>query len=127
MNKLFLLPGAAAVLSALAVAAPAHAQAGGTLIIYGNDKCPANTICVRAPESDRYRIPQTLRSGPLAPSQQPWSTRARSVTSAGAAGTGSCSASGAGGWTGCWSKMMRDSKQEKAQNAAAVADSPVPK
>jgi hypothetical protein len=120
------LPALAGLAAAVSVAAPAAAQ--NTLIIYGNDRCPEGQICVRAAESERYRIPQGLRSGPLAPKDQPWAKRASSVANAGAAsGTGSCTATGAGGWTGCWSRMMREGQAESAQQSATQANSPEPR
>jgi len=126
MIKHLLLPAAA--LLAGCIAAPVLAQQNDkALIIYGNDKCPEGTICIRAKESDRYRIPQSLRSGPLAPQDQPWAQRAASIANVGAAGTGSCSNSGAGGWTGCWNQQMKAARAEKKQNAQAEAESPLPK
>lgn len=124
-----LLPAAVALAGTLAFTAPVQAQSGGTLIIYGNDKCPANTICVRAPESERYRIPESLRTGPLSATQESWSARGKSVEQTGASvvGNGSCSSNGPGGWTGCWSKMMKDSKAANNQARAAEAASPLPK
>src|SRR4051812_13207690 len=99
MIKQMLLPGAA-ILAGL-IAGPAFAQQNDrALVVYGTDRCPEGYVCVRAPESERYRIPQSLRSGPLAPQDQPWSQRAASVDSVGAAGPGSCTNTGAGGWTG---------------------------
>ena len=128
MFKHFLLPGCLGLFAGMA--APASAQTGDrALIIYGNDPCPANTICVRAPESDRYRIPKTLRNeSTLPPTEQPWSRRQSSVSRAGAAtGTGSCSNVGGGGWTGCWNKMMKEARDEKKAEAAADGQSAVPK
>jgi hypothetical protein len=126
MVKHFLL--AAAVFCAGLAAAPALAQQNDkALIIYGNDACPEGTVCVRAPESERYRIPESLRSGPLAPKDQPWAQRAASNANVGAAGAGSCSSTGAGGWTGCWKQQMQAARAEKKQDAAAVAESPLPK
>jgi len=126
MIKHFML--AAAAFLASAAAGPAFAQQNDrALVVYGNDKCPEGTICIRAPESERYRIPQSLRSGLLAPKDQPWSQRAESMAEVGAAGTGSCTNSGAGGWTGCWQKQMRAAHAEKKQKAAAEAESPLPK
>lgn len=119
-----------AALGAAAAAGPAPAQQNDRqLIIYGNDRCPAGTICVRAPESERYRIPQTMRQEePLAPADQPWAARASSVSRAGAAsGTGSCSNSGAGGFTGCWNQMMKEARDERRGRNAAAADSAVPR
>src|ERR1700712_5023497 len=98
MIKQMLLAGAA-ILVGLA-AAPASAQQNDkALVVYGSDPCPEGTICVRAPESERYRIPQSLRSGPLAPQDQPWSQRAASMNDVSQSGTGSCTNTGAGGWT----------------------------
>lgn len=119
---------AAAALLAGSVAAPAFAQQNDkALIIYGNDPCPEGTVCIRAPESDRYRIPQSLRSGPLAPQDQPWSQRAASISNVGNGGTGSCTNTGAGGWTGCWNQQMKAARAEKKQDAQAEAESPLPK
>jgi hypothetical protein len=125
----FLLSLAFALGLSLAVATPASAQAGGSaLIIYGNDRCPPNTVCVRAPESERFRIPQSLRTAPLAPQDQPWAARAKSVANAGAAtGTGSCTATGAGGFTGCWRQQMEAGRAEKGQTSDARAQSPEPR
>ena len=126
MIKHLLLPAAA--LLGFGLAAPAFAQQNDkALVIYGNDKCPEGTICIRAPEGDRYRIPQSLRSGPLAPQDQPWAQRAASIATVGNGGTGSCTNVGAGGWTGCWQKQMRAARAEKKQKAAAEAESPLPK
>ena len=126
MIKHILLP-AAAILAGLG-AAPAFAQQNDkALIIYGNDICPAGTVCIRASESERYRIPQSLRSGPLAPQDQPWSQRAASMNDVSQSGTGSCSSTGAGGWTGCWKQQMQAARTEKKQAAAAEAESPLPK
>ena len=126
MIKHLLLPAAA--LLGLGLAAPAFAQQNDkALVIYGNDKCPEGTICIRAPEGDRYRIPQSLRSGPLAPQDQPWAQRAASIATVGNGGTGSCTNVGGGGWTGCWNQQMKAARAEKKQNAQAEAESPLPK
>ena len=130
MIKHLLLPAIAGLVTAFGAMAPAQAQIGNdrSLIIYGNDPCPANTICVRAPESDRYRIPKPLRQGTLAPTEQPWANRQSSVSRAGAAtGAGSCSATGGGGWTGCWNKMMKEARDDKKAQAATDAESAEPK
>ena len=126
MIKHFLLPAAALLAGGLAGTAFAQ-QNDKALVIYGNDKCPEGTICIRAKESDRYRIPQSLRSGPLAPQDQPCAQRAASIANVGASGTGSCTNSGAGGWTGCWNQQMKAARAEKKQNAQAEAESPLPK
>ncbi len=126
MTKTFLI----AALATVALAAPAAAQrTDRVLVLYGNDKCPTNSsgeeivVCSRVPESERYRIPKELRS-PLVitPENQSWAAKANDTLNAGAStGTGSCSAVGAGGWTGCWAQQMRDSKRQRANTAAQDA------
>ncbi len=117
MKKLML-----AVMIALpALPAPAFAQAitnDRVLVIFGKDVCPANTICVIAPENERYRIPKALRNtGPIAPQNQSWAQRAQQVDSVGRTGPGSCSPSGPGGWTGCWQQQMRAARADRANSA----------
>jgi hypothetical protein len=110
----------------LALPAPALAQGVSNervLVIFGADPCPRDTICVQAPESERYRIPKNLRnSGPISPQNQSWAARAARVDSVGRSGTGSCSTSGAGGWTGCYMEQMRAARAER--KAAAVENAP---
>lgn len=76
------------------------------LIVYGNDSCPESkndeiTVCARLKETERYRIPTTLRDDPNAINKQAWARRVQAYEYVGAAGTLSCSATGAGGFTGC--------------------------
>jgi hypothetical protein len=108
------------------LAAPLPAIAQGIqndriLTIFGADPCPKDTICVRAPESERYRIPKQFRNGEgVKPENQSWAARAQSTLDAGAkTGIGSCSANGPGGWTGCWQQQMRAARAERK---AAEAD-----
>ena len=111
-------------LALLPVALPtvAHAQLTNdrVLTIFGKDACPKDTICVRAPEGDRYRIPKQFRQPTqIAPENQSWAARAQDTLDAGAkTGTGSCSASGPGGWTGCWQQQMRAARAERKQAEA---------
>jgi hypothetical protein len=117
-NSLFIV---ALVMAPLGVASPALAQIENerVLTIFGDDKCPKNTICVVAKESERYRIPKQFRSdGIIKPENQSWAARAEGTLSAGAkTGIGSCSANGPGGWTGCWSQQMRAARAEAKANA----------
>ena len=112
----------------VAAAAPTLAQQNDRkLIIYGNDRCPEGTICVRAPESERFRIPQSLRDNPLPPDDQPWRDRASMASRAGSAsGIGSCSPVGAGGFTGCQQQMMKQARDENRADSAARGASAVP-
>ena len=110
--------------AAVVPAAPALAQSNDrVLMIFGQDKCPANTSCIRAPESERFRIPKDLRQSTENPQNQ-WATRAKSIDTAGAAGTGSCSNTGAGGWTGCFGQQMRTYKADRAADAKAASNQP---
>lgn len=105
-------------LSPLAAPMPAFAQ-DRILTIFGSDKCPENTICVRAQESERFRIPKDLREDAvIAPGRQSWAAKAQSTLDAGAkTGIGSCSAVGPGGSTGCFAQRAAQAKAEKQQTA----------
>ena len=113
MKKLLV---AALLLTPLAPPLPALAQ-DRILTIFGNDKCPENTICVRAKESERFRIPKDLRQDAvIAPNRQAWAAKAQATLDAGAkTGTGSCSAVGPGGYTGCFAEQARAGKAERKQ------------
>ncbi|MFD1952320.1 hypothetical protein ACFSGX_16215 [Sphingomonas arantia] len=123
MRASFLL--AAGLLSGLAgIAAPAAAQTRGTVItIFGNDKCPVSNgeqtnICVRAPESERFRIPETLRSSnDAAPTAQKRVDAARAVDNS---TIGTCSASGPGGMIGCQREEFAKARAERKAAKAAV-------
>ena len=110
-------------LAPLAMITPATAQIANEriLTIFGSDKCPTDTICVRAPENERYRIPKQFRNdGIIKPENQSWAARAEGTLSAGAkTGIGSCSANGPGGWTGCWAQQMRAARAEAKATAEA--------
>ncbi len=122
---------------AVAVAAPvlpvgtAAAQVqNGTLVIYGDQKCPTNAdgeeivVCVRRPAEEQFRIPQELRELEVTPENQSWAVRQESALQAGESGIGSCSAIGAGGATGCF---VRNARAAKAQNRARQqAESAIP-
>ena len=128
MIKHVLFAAAAALAVGVGFSGSAFAQAGGgSLIVYGNDACPAGSICVRAPESERYRIPKSLRSGALPASQQPG--RAASVSSVGGVNTGpaSCSNIGGGGGSNCLRNQIAASRAEKKAKAAEAAESPLPR
>ena len=123
MRNMILATFAAALM--LPVAAMAQ-QADRVLVIYGNDKCPTNAsgeqivVCTIRPEGERFRIPKELRT-PLVitPENQSWAAKANDTLNAGAAsGIGSCSAVGAGGWSGCWAQQMRAAKAQRRAEAA---------
>ena len=97
------------------LAAPAAAQedAGdkvNMVIIYGDDACPESTeteitVCARKAESERYRIPETLRTS-SSPLNEAWAERVEKLETVGRFGTMSCSPVGAGGVTGCTQEMI---------------------
>ncbi|NIJ07491.1 hypothetical protein FHS31_001087 [Sphingomonas vulcanisoli] len=124
IRHFILAAGAIVGLGAALMPAPVLAQANDkVLMIFGQDKCPAGTTCVRAPETERFRIPKDLRQSTEKPQNQ-WADRAKSLDSVGASGTGSCSATGAGGWTGCFGQQMRTYKQDRAADAKAASNQP---
>ena len=100
----------------VAVPAPALAQAGqGKITIYGNDPCPAQNICVRAPESQRYRLPQSQNPQGTRQQRESWAQRSKALTTAGATGAQSCSPVGPGGFTGCLTQEINQAKQERKE------------
>lgn len=122
----------------LCAAGPAFAQAGpaqpadqapaggaqservNLVIVYGDDPCPQSqgsdiVVCARKGEEERYRIPEPLRGDPNQPSNQAWGERVRSMEYIGRSGTESCSATGPGGWTGCFGQLARLAKAERQQ------------
>lgn len=126
MTKLAL---SAAVLAATvggiaALPAVSVAQSGslGEIIVYGNDPCPRATddevvVCVRRPESERYRIPENLRTSGPRQTREAWANKARSFQKVGDTGINSCSAVGPGGHTGC---LLQEIKEAKAESAETV-------
>ena len=111
--------------AAVLLAAPAAAQTQlGTerinqVIVYGDDPCPPSTdeeinICVKQPESERYRIPPNLRGDPNDPANQSWANRALDLQYVGRGGIGSCSTTGPGGMVGCFNQLVRQAREERA-------------
>ena len=124
MKRLALLP-------LLAFAAPAFAQddpAQGAaepkvnqLIVYGDDQCPESkgdeiTVCARLDESERYRIPESLRQLD-GPQNEAWTNKVKSFETVGAFGPLSCTPVGAGGELGCTAKMIEAAYAEKREIA----------
>jgi hypothetical protein len=115
-KRLSILGGLAFAVMASASSAPAFAQSSNdkVLVIYGTDRCPAGTICVRKGESERFRIPKELREDAPSAHNETWASRQKSLDGVGATGAGSCSSAGPGGWTGCWAKDMQNNKATRA-------------
>jgi hypothetical protein len=122
--KWLLGPALAVIATSLPVSVSAQER---VLTIFGEDKCPSDTICVVAPENERYRIPKPFRQGPVAPKNESWAVRSQSlVTDVGKSGIGSCSSVGAGGWSGCWAKYMREQRAEAEAAKAGTAQTTLP-
>ena len=101
-------------------AAPATSERVNLVIVYGEDPCPQSAgsdivVCARKGEEERYRIPEPLRGDPNAPANQAWGERVKSMEYVGRTGTESCSATGPGGFTGCFAQLARLAKAERQQ------------
>lgn len=128
-----LLPALILAAAAALFAMPALAQddsattaPGGekinTVIVYGNDPCPKSTgdeitVCARKDESERYRIPEPLRSSE-SPANDAWNNRVLAYETVGKHGALSCSPVGGGGWTGCLRQMIDTAYAEKDSDAS---------
>jgi hypothetical protein len=111
---------AAMAVGSAALPAPALAQAGQTtVVIFGNDPCPRENICVRAPESQRYRLPKNQQLQGSRQQRQSWARQSQALTTVGNTGTGSCSAVGPGGHTGCLIQEINRAKQESQEQSQA--------
>ena len=115
---------AALALSPLAAPATAQTVNDKKLVIFGNDRCPSGTICVRAPESERYRIPKTIRDNTPSTTQNSQRSLAASTAAVSASGIGSCSSTGPGGYIGCWKQDMQAARAEKQADREAAPQAP---
>jgi hypothetical protein len=97
---------AALLPAALPAQSPADRQRGQVrqVIVYGNDPCPRGTdeiiVCARRPESERFRVPEGLRTTDDRRARSNLQ-RDREHRQAAATGPESCSPVGPGGATGC--------------------------
>lgn len=103
-----------------ALPAPAFAQAGQRQItVFGSDPCPADAICVRAPESQRYRLPQSQNPQGTLQQRQSWAKKSQQLMSVGNTGTMQCSPVGPGGHTGCLTQEINAARQERREQQQA--------
>ena len=116
--------GVAFAIPMLAASAPALAQNGtvSEIIVYGTDPCPRSTddevvVCARKPESERYRIPERLRSSGTLQQRQSWANRAIAFETYGKTGINSCSPVGPGGFTGCQQQLINQAFKEREEQA----------
>lgn len=112
----------------MAIGLPSAAQEAalnGTLVIYGDDKCPTNAdgeeivVCVRRPAEERFRIPKDLRDQETKRENESWAVRQQDTLNVGATGIGSCSTVGPGGGIGCAAQEIRAGKAEANRRRAA--------
>lgn len=132
MSKLTIILTATAALaggSALLPTAAAMAQPADSIsevIVYGNDPCPRSTddqvvVCARRPEAERYRLPPKFRPSGPPQARESWANKAKSLETAGATGTFSCSPVGPGGYTGCLTQVINQARRERQQEATEGA------
>ena len=125
MTKLtHVLAGAAVLLTGVAATeTPALAQNSvSEIIVFGTDPCPRSTddqvvVCARKPESERYRIPEVLRSTGALQQRESWANKAKALETVGATGTNSCSPVGPGGFTGCLTRVIKEARQQSREEA----------
>lgn len=113
---------AAAGFAALPTPAVAQGSAIAEIIVYGNDPCPRSTddkivVCSRRPESERFRIPEKYRPGGTRQQTEAWANKARVLETVGATGTNSCSPVGPGGYTGCLTRIIKEARTQRQQQA----------
>jgi len=123
------LPGAPRAQPASEAEVSRNAPVNGVLVLYGNQRCPTNkdgaevVVCVRRGAEEQFRIPKELREFEVTPENQAWAARTESVLAEGSGvnGIGSCSASGAGGASGCFLQQARRNRAENRQRQKAEA------
>lgn len=122
MKRLIVLASTAAIIGLASAPAAAQDEGGesesyNTVIIYGDDECPASeggtiTVCARMDEGERYRIPPNLRQS-RDPSNEAWTERVRSFETVGDFGPLSCTNIGGGSELGCTAKMIEEAYRER--------------
>lgn len=122
MTRLFALSAASAIAMALS-ATPAAAQDEGgdrvnQIIVYGDDPCPMSTeeeitVCARLDETERYRVPPTLRNS-NSRENEAWNERFQSLEVVGAFGPLTCTPVGSGAAHGCTMQMIEEAYAERA-------------
>ena len=116
--------GLALALPVALVPSPALAQNGriSEIIVYGTDPCPRSTddevvVCARKPETERYRIPERLRSSGSRQSRESWANKAIAFETYGRTGINSCSPVGPAGFTGCTQQLISQAFKERSEEA----------
>ena len=113
--------GAAMAMGLAAIPAPASAQQV-EVAVFGTDPCPRSTesqivVCKHYPESQRYRLAPSQNPQGTRQQRQSWSRQSQALKTVGATGTGSCSAVGPGGFTGCLTQVIKQARSQRRQQA----------
>ncbi len=124
-----------AALSAVPLAAsPASAQGNpraGVIEVYGNDPCPTDAdgneivVCRRLDESERFRLPKSLREFEVTPENESWAIQQDAGVNATRSGIDSCSTVGVGGQTGCYGRQADQWRARRRAKERAEAGLPV--
>jgi hypothetical protein len=125
----------AVLLAALAglatpVLAEEPAQRSSTLLVYGDDKCPESSedevvVCARRPESERYRVPKSLREKQRLPGGIAWGQQVAQMEEATRfTRPNSCSVVGSGGQTGCFAQSIMQWLADRADRRSQAASIP---
>ncbi len=106
--------------------APAAAQdpdlpeKASTLVVYGEDPCPAPSdpeeivVCARRPETERYRIPEEFRENKEERGSVAWGARVEEMEEATRfTRPNSCSPVGSWGQTGCFDSLIRNWRADR--------------
>ena len=114
------LTGTAAIAAGFAaLPAPASAQQV-EVAVFGTDPCPRSSeseivVCKHYPESERYRLAPSQNPQGTRQQRQSWARQSRILTTVGSTGTGSCSAVGPGGFTGCLNQEIKEGLRESRE------------
>ena len=114
------LAGTAAIAAGFAaIPAPASAQQV-EVAVFGTDPCPRSSeseivVCKHYPESERYRLAPSQNPQGTRQQRQSWARQSRILTTVGSTGTGSCSAVGPGGFTGCLNQEIKQGRRESRE------------
>lgn len=94
-----------------------------SMVVYGNDPCPRSTsdeivVCARLPESERYRVPKSLRNKRKhSPANTAWGKRGieelEYVSRTGR--PNSCTPVGSFGQSGCTQQLLSQWRAERDQ------------
>lgn len=134
LKRIVIVAGLAAAPLLVPAAQAQNAAQNGVLLIYGDDKCPTNdsgeeiVVCQRLDESERFRIPQSLREQPGRPqASESWAVRSQDALDTGrTGGVGSCSTVGPGGSTGCFVRQATRARAETRARREEASNLPLP-